>query len=622
MDAGVDEVGGYRLIRELGRGGFGSVHLARTPDGGLAAVKLLHLAPGTDPRFAEMFAREVEAARRVSPFCVARVLDADPHAAQPWIATEYIEGRTLAEEIESEGPRGDGGLQRLAVSTATALSAIHDAGVVHRDFKPENIMMGPDGPRVIDFGIARALEETAGFTATSRVGTLNYMAPEQLEDAERLTPALDVFAWGAVMVYAATGRHAFAGHSRTAVMKKILMDEPDCSAVPPRLRGLVLRCLDKAPERRPTAQRILDTLLGSPERVTGEGTDDGTAAEPEDAAPTRVVTPEGTVLHTTLPGTAPFPDLTGTAPVPAPDAARADGPESRIRLAALREAAERTQDAMDSGLDISLEVLDAMAERCDDASHTCGEGSGCDEYRRLTDTVRSALSAYAAVSAPYAEWLSDPGAVGDRIGEEVAETPFVLAALDPRSWRENVGWHRARVPAPWRSCLPEPLPVTAPVAEQVGHGMLTPVFGPALQALAAREHELEGERRRLREYGKRERARSRARTLAVRLGAVAAAVVLATVPGAGLAALDWPRVGWGLVLTAAAFLFVFAAVHSAALRRSGVPRLAKDEDLYPALKGAGDKADQADAAVAGLEGELDRLLDLRRRAPLPGGHGG
>ncbi|RKS07133.1 serine/threonine protein kinase [Nocardiopsis sp. Huas11] len=300
MDAGVAEVGGYRLVRELGRGGFGSVYLGEAADGRRAAVKLLHTGPGVDPRFTEMFAREVEAARRISPFCVAQVLDADPHAERPWIASEYIEGRTLLAEIEAEGPRRGAGLQRLAISTATALTAIHRAGVAHRDLKPENIMMAPDGPRVIDFGIARAFEETAVFTATSRVGTLHYMAPERLDDALHLTTAVDVFAWGAVMVYAASGRHAFSGRTQTAVIRRILVEEPDCSAVPGELRGLVVRCLEKEPERRPTAHQVLDALLGHSGGVDGAGTDVEDSMERGSTAVTGIVAPEGAGLDRTL----------------------------------------------------------------------------------------------------------------------------------------------------------------------------------------------------------------------------------------------------------------------------------------------------------------------------------
>lgn len=259
------EIGGYRLLHEIGRGGFGSVHLGENARGERAAVKLLHVTPGTDPRFFELFEREVEAARRVSPFCVARVLDADPRAAHPWIASEYIEGPTLAREVRENGPRTGTDLDRLAVSTATALSAIHAAGVMHRDLKPGNIMLAADGPRVIDFGIARPFEEATSLTASAIIGTLQYMAPEQLEDGARLTPAVDVYAWGAVMVFAATGRPAFSASTQRALMRSVLMDTPDCSALPPRLRGVVEGCLDKDPGARPSARELIDLLTASPE---------------------------------------------------------------------------------------------------------------------------------------------------------------------------------------------------------------------------------------------------------------------------------------------------------------------------------------------------------------------
>ncbi|MDS1270745.1 serine/threonine-protein kinase [Lipingzhangella sp. LS1_29] len=261
----VSEVGGYRLVRELGRGGFGVVYLGESPHGQRAAVKLLHVGPSTDERFSEMFAREVDAARRVSPFCVAQVLDADPYAAQPWIATEYIEGPTLAQAIREHGPRVGADLHRLAVSTATALTAIHRAGVVHRDLKPGNILLAPDGPRVIDFGIARAFEDSASFTASAIVGTLTYMAPEQLEEGVRLTPALDIYSWGAVLVKAATGSDVFTADSQRAMMRKVMLEEPDCSEVAEPLQSLLRRCLAKEPEQRPTAPEILNTLLGGDE---------------------------------------------------------------------------------------------------------------------------------------------------------------------------------------------------------------------------------------------------------------------------------------------------------------------------------------------------------------------
>ncbi|WP_304450791.1 serine/threonine-protein kinase [Nocardiopsis sp. YSL2] len=259
MDGTARTVGEYRLVRSLGRGGFGEVFLGERPDGTLAAVKLLHTAWAEDTDMRRRFTAEVEQARRVSGFCIAAILDADPEAEQPWIATEYIDGPTLQQAVAAQGPRTGSALQRLAVSTATALAAIHAAGVVHRDLKPDNIMLAPDGPRVIDFGIARAVEATS-VTASGVIGTVGYMAPEQLEGA-RLTAAVDLFAWGSVMVFAATAHQAFPGPTQASRIARILSSEPDTGGVPEPLATVVRACLDKDPERRPDAAALMDHLV-------------------------------------------------------------------------------------------------------------------------------------------------------------------------------------------------------------------------------------------------------------------------------------------------------------------------------------------------------------------------
>ncbi len=260
--AGVDgqptEIGGYRLTTLLGQGGFGSVYLGEDAAGRRAAVKLLHGAITDEVR--DSLAREVEAARRVKQFCIARVLDADPYAPRPWIATEYLEGPTLAARVRERGPLEDADLERLAVATATALTAIHRSGILHRDFKPANIILAPDGPRVIDFGIAKTAEQ-ARVMASGVVGTPAYMAPEQIRGG-LLDDRLDVFAWGAVMVYAATGRDAFSGPHQQAVIHRVLTEEPDLTGLPATLLPLVRRCLDKDPTRRPSAHQVLNRLLG------------------------------------------------------------------------------------------------------------------------------------------------------------------------------------------------------------------------------------------------------------------------------------------------------------------------------------------------------------------------
>ncbi|RKS07896.1 serine/threonine protein kinase [Nocardiopsis sp. Huas11] len=297
MEETTRTVGGFRLTRSLGRGGFGEVFLGERPDGTRAAVKLLHAAWAEDTDMRRRFTAEVDQARRVSGFCIAAILDADPEAERPWIATEYIEGPTLTKAVAEKGPRTGSALLRLAVSTATALAAIHAAGVVHRDLKPDNIMLAPDGPRVIDFGIARAVEATS-VTASGVIGTVGYMAPEQLEGA-RLTPAVDLFAWGSVMVFAATAHEAFPGPTQASRIARILSSEPDTGGVPEPLATVVRVCLDKDPERRPDAAALMDHLVtGRPLAIGGPGI-------PPTRAYTRFATPEETqdAAHTGTPHT-------------------------------------------------------------------------------------------------------------------------------------------------------------------------------------------------------------------------------------------------------------------------------------------------------------------------------
>ena len=186
------EVGGYHLFDHLGSGGFGDVYLGVRESGQQAAIKFLHARFTQDDDVRRRFTREIEQLRKVSPFCIAPVLDADPDCTNPWIATEYINGPTLREAVREHGPHNGAELQRLAVNTAVALTAIHAAGVLHRDLKPENILLAPDGPRVIDFGISRALESVS-VIASAKMGTRGYMAPEQLTELT-LTPAVDIFA--------------------------------------------------------------------------------------------------------------------------------------------------------------------------------------------------------------------------------------------------------------------------------------------------------------------------------------------------------------------------------------------------------------------------------------------
>jgi serine/threonine protein kinase len=206
-------VGGYRLLGRLGAGGMGQVYLGVSPSGRRVAVKLIHPIHAGTMQFRQRFAREIDAARRVGGFHTAVVVDADPQADPPWMVTAYIDGPSLQAEVERGGPLPADGVRALGAGLAEGLAAIHACGLGHRDLKPGNVILAPDGPRIIDFGIARAADATTGLTSTGVVvGTFAYMPPEQLR-GEVAGTASDVFALGGVLAFAATGRPPF-GRSR------------------------------------------------------------------------------------------------------------------------------------------------------------------------------------------------------------------------------------------------------------------------------------------------------------------------------------------------------------------------------------------------------------------------
>ncbi|MFB7452529.1 serine/threonine-protein kinase [Streptomyces sp. NPDC056194] len=252
---------------------MGTVYLARSRGGRAVAVKVARPELASDPSFRARFRAEVAAARQVGGFHTAQVVDADPEAEAPWLATAYIPGPTLSGLVTAEGPMDEKRLRSLGAALAEALEAIHACGLVHRDLKPGNIVMASDGPRVLDFGIARALESTRLTATGSAFGTPGYLAPEQAL-GEEVTGAADVFALGAVLVAAAGGR-PFGEGTPMGLMYRSVHEAPDLRAVPEALRPLVGRCLAKDPAERPTPDAIMDELMegagvaGTPEVPEG-----------------------------------------------------------------------------------------------------------------------------------------------------------------------------------------------------------------------------------------------------------------------------------------------------------------------------------------------------------------
>ncbi|MFG1941773.1 protein kinase [Nonomuraea sp. NPDC048826] len=271
-------LGGLELSGRLGAGGQGVVYLATDHSGARVAVKWLRPDLSGDQTSVARFLREVEVARQVAPFCTAAVLGTGVEHDRPYIVSEYVEGRPLSATVQADGPRTGTALHRLAIGTATALAAIHQAGIVHRDFKPANVLLGADGPRVIDFGIARALDATSTISA-SLVGTPAYMAPEQVE-GHQVGPAADMFAWAGTMIYAATGKAPFGSDTVPAVINRVLTQTPDLTGLDGPLREVVAACLDKDPARRPTAEEVLMRLLRHPGAASGILAQGSTASAP------------------------------------------------------------------------------------------------------------------------------------------------------------------------------------------------------------------------------------------------------------------------------------------------------------------------------------------------------
>jgi serine/threonine protein kinase len=257
-----DRVGAYTILGRIGEGGMGAVFLAQDADGRKVAVKVVRPELARDAGFIARFQDEVANAQRVASFCTAQVLDHGESDGHSYMVTEYIDGVSLRQYIDQNGELSPGMVQGVSVGVAAALVAIHSAGLIHRDLKPANVMLSFSGPRVIDFGIARALDAASGHTMTGQlVGSPGWMAPEQIR-GEATTTAVDIFAWGCLVAYARTGINPFGRGDFSIMAARVIHADPQIGNLQAPLDRLVRAALDKDPRNRPTAKELLLTIVG------------------------------------------------------------------------------------------------------------------------------------------------------------------------------------------------------------------------------------------------------------------------------------------------------------------------------------------------------------------------
>ncbi|WP_234436004.1 serine/threonine-protein kinase [Streptomyces sp. NRRL S-813] len=325
----------------IGSGGMGVVHAGLAPDGQRAAVKVIQAEYAGDPSFRARFAREVKLMRRVDGPCLVPLLDADANAGQPWLATPFVPGPTLSEYLRGSGPLSGVHLHALAAGVAGALAAVHAAGIVHRDLKPGNVILAPDGPRVLDFGIAHALDETAITRTGSLTGTPGWSSPEQYR-GEPGGPAADVFAWGALVAHAATGRHPFGTGAPDVLAYRIVAEEPDLAGVPEELLPHVTAALAKDPAERPASARLAEhvgALFAADATVAAGAGPEPTPTVVDGAGPAQAIADAWTLSRVSPPQDTPWdvpPDpVSPLAPDGTAEETAPDGGQRRRRRTAL-----------------------------------------------------------------------------------------------------------------------------------------------------------------------------------------------------------------------------------------------------------------------------------------------
>ncbi len=407
-------VGPYRLLGRLGAGGMGTVFLGRGDDGEPVAVKVLRPELAGDPSFLRMFRHEVAAARRVVGFCTARVIDAELSGDLPYLVTEYVDGVRLDRAIAASGRLAATDLAGLAVGMAAALTAIHGAGVVHRDLKPSNVLLSYFGPKVIDFGIARALDASAASSATGKLmGSPGWMAPEQFGPGP-VTAAVDIFVWGSLVAYAGTGRRPFGQGTVVEVVYRIRHEPPDLGGLEGRLRALVEACMDKEPERRPSARTLLLELLGDHADPDPQAAATQLLQRSWSAPPTAAVEPAPAAQVEPAPAAA-SPAAAPTRPHATPSPAGRPGRRRAVwRLVLLAVVATA------AALVVALDPLDRSP-------------AGRPGPAPATTTGQAAATTVPAGAPPLCELLGDLG-VGGTLGRSSADQGFAAAGEAAGSW--------------------------------------------------------------------------------------------------------------------------------------------------------------------------------------------